>query len=821
MKIKTIKLQNFLSFGIEPQEFEFSSENIIVGPNSAGKTNIFRAIEVVGEVFHDRVTLPGIYHHDFDYKNPFRIEIQLELDEDETHTLTNYLVCSCLRETVNVSSGENQEAAHKLIKKLISGNGKRYFSEFCKNISIVVHSEGRTIYRPELFLVIRANDKELYYFSYSLTRKMSYRGSYSTHNIPRLLLNELKLKFPDMMSEYLKDTNNPLPDLEKLREIPKSLFDFAYEKLDEEGSERLDITGFRLDEFESRYQQDFPEILELRNFIKNVGGNNTEGYNFVSLIGLIFNSSIVKTQDIRSKPKSTLSTLKTENDSGIITIDGSNMASTLFSLRNSEEPREKTRFNQILEVLKELTGFSFDVVLRETKKPIKEEELVFLPHKTEGFRDDETRILGIRKSATDAIQYEILIQIIKNNIPIPIEFSAAGIFETLLILTALIGYKNKVILLDEPALNLHPTLQRRILQLINQAVKQNQIIMITHSPFLINSEKLDHVWKISPTANGSKVLKLSEIIKELPVEETKKIMKNLRNSDIRSILFQNGVVFVEGLTDKIVIEKVDQFFTENTNEGANLEENEWAVIEIGGKKSAPTYIKLAQKLELPYFVIFDYDALMHCDYKIEKGNQQIRTSLIPFIIEQTSSLTKEELADLMSLEKEIEKIEVQKENRSKPHKQFWYQISAITRLRNLAKSYNIFVFRKDIEGAMQSPVTKNDSKPLRALDRVNQLINENTIPPEFNELEVLLKQTIKNALIPSLDLEKMLTNVENYWDDIAEKIAIKYSIPLSEEEKEKLITKYVTIIKKLKPLTPEQAVITFNQFVNELKAKNV
>jgi predicted ATP-dependent endonuclease of OLD family len=747
MRIKTVKLQNFLSFGTEPQEFSFSSENVIVGPNGAGKTNVFRAIQLAGEILHERYTLPGIYHHNFDYKSPFEIEIKLEFDDLEKQALTNYLVCSCLNETVNVDRDERQEVAYELIKNLITKNGKRYFLEFCKEIAVVVRSEGRTIYRPELFLKIHANGKELFYFSYSLTKKMSYHGSYSVYNFPRLLLDELKSKFPDLLPEYLKDRDRPMPDLEKLREIPPSAYDFVYEKLDESGSSRLDFRGFRLDEFEQKYRQDFPEIFELREFVKERGGKDTDGYSYLSLIGLIFNSSIIKTENIRSKPKSTLSSLKSENETGIISIDGSNMASTLFSLRNNEDPRQKARYNQIFSEFEKLTGYGVDVILREVSQPTKKEELVFLPHKTEPFATDETRVLGIRQSSVDAIQYEILIQIIKNGVPIPIEFAAAGIFEMLLILTALIGYQNKVLLLDEPALNLHPTSQRRILQLIDEAVSQNQnqVIMITHSPFLIKSEKFEHIWKISPTSTGSKVLNLGEVLKELSVEDKKKIIKNLGNSDVRSILFQNGVVFVEGLTDKIVIEKVDQFFTERHGKGANLEENEWAIVELGGKKSAIPYIKLAQKLELPHFTVFDYDALMHCEYKISNENRQIRTSTIPFIIEQTSGFTKKELDNLALLEKKTEEIEIKKDNNSKPQRQLWYQSDAIDELKQIANSHNIFVFTSDIEGAMQNPVTKRGSKPLHAIDRVNQLIKEGRMPAEFNKLEISLEKIVKDV----------------------------------------------------------------------------
>ena len=56
-------------------------------------------------------------------------------------------------------------------------------------------------------------------------------------------------------------------------------------------------------------------------------------------------------------------------------------------------------------------------------------------------------------------------------------------------------YKDKVILIDEPELSLHPSWQNKVLKIYENFVKQNncQIIIATHSPHIIGSAKPEYI----------------------------------------------------------------------------------------------------------------------------------------------------------------------------------------------------------------------------------------------------------------------------------------------------------------------------------------
>lgn len=68
----------------------------------------------------------------------------------------------------------------------------------------------------------------------------------------------------------------------------------------------------------------------------------------------------------------------------------------------------------------------------------------------------------------------------------------SGVLETIYLLTLAHGIENSVILLDEPAVNLHPSLMKSITNSLQNPSLKNQFIIITHSPELAGYEIFDN-----------------------------------------------------------------------------------------------------------------------------------------------------------------------------------------------------------------------------------------------------------------------------------------------------------------------------------------
>ncbi len=68
-----------------------------------------------------------------------------------------------------------------------------------------------------------------------------------------------------------------------------------------------------------------------------------------------------------------------------------------------------------------------------------------------------------------------------------LEQMGVGVFEILFFLTNIITSKDRVFLLEEPELHLYPAIQKVIVNFFQSQCQENQVFIITHSPFFIDS----------------------------------------------------------------------------------------------------------------------------------------------------------------------------------------------------------------------------------------------------------------------------------------------------------------------------------------------
>lgn len=128
--------------------------------------------------------------------------------------------------------------------------------------------------------------------------------------------------------------------------------------------------------------------------------------------------------------------------------------------------------------------------------------------------------------------------------------------------------KGDLIVIDEPELSLHPSLQKNVLKKLLKVSKDRQIIISTHSPYFIDSKAI---------INGAKLIR---IVKEEEgiecyslnnVEIFKKSMKNFSNPHILGLvakeIFFSGdkIILVEGQEDVVYYKKIfDEFINVDT-----------------------------------------------------------------------------------------------------------------------------------------------------------------------------------------------------------------------------------------------------------------
>jgi len=128
--------------------------------------------------------------------------------------------------------------------------------------------------------------------------------------------------------------------------------------------------------------------------------------------------------------------------------------------------------------------------------------------------------------------------------------------------------KGDLIVIDEPELSLHPSLQKNILKKLLEFSKEKQIIISTHSPYFIDSKAI---------INGAKLIRVIKEEKGIEcyssnnVEIFKKSMKNSSNPHILGLvakeIFFSGdkIILVEGQEDVVYYKKIfDEFINVDT-----------------------------------------------------------------------------------------------------------------------------------------------------------------------------------------------------------------------------------------------------------------
>lgn len=155
----------------------------------------------------------------------------------------------------------------------------------------------------------------------------------------------------------------------------------------------------------------------------------------------------------------------------------------------------------------------------------------------------------------------------KGNLSHSSEGVGEGIVSVFFIIDALYDSNPQdIIVIDEPELSLHPSLQKRLAQLISEYAKDRQIIIATHSPYFIDLGNLIHGASIARIHQKNSSTKISQISEE----SANFINKNLRNFynphvfgvNAKEVFFlDDRIILVEGQDDvvfyKIILEEFD------------------------------------------------------------------------------------------------------------------------------------------------------------------------------------------------------------------------------------------------------------------------
>jgi len=167
--------------------------------------------------------------------------------------------------------------------------------------------------------------------------------------------------------------------------------------------------------------------------------------------------------------------------------------------------------------------------------------------------------------------------------------------------------KDYIVLIDEPALHLHPGGQKAVLSLINGLAINNQIIYSTHSPFMVDKRFPERVrFLIKDTKTGYSLTKVEKPTKENILRDP--LLRQALGytvTDLSYLSEQN--ILVEGHLEKKVLETIVNKFIKEGKINETIDLNNTGLIDCSGAGEIAKHARLYKNSDLFCLSIYDFD----------------------------------------------------------------------------------------------------------------------------------------------------------------------------------------------------------------------
>ena len=127
-----------------------------------------------------------------------------------------------------------------------------------------------------------------------------------------------------------------------------------------------------------------------------------------------------------------------------------------------------------------------------------------------------------------------------------------------------------IIVIDEPELSLHPSLQRKLCNLLLEYSTDRQIIISTHSPYFVSWESLLNGGSLARVIKYKNGIEINQL-KQEQIESIKSLLGNLFNPhtlgiDAKEIFFlEDNIIIVEGQEDVVYIQRLLKILDKSFN----------------------------------------------------------------------------------------------------------------------------------------------------------------------------------------------------------------------------------------------------------------
>lgn len=160
----------------------------------------------------------------------------------------------------------------------------------------------------------------------------------------------------------------------------------------------------------------------------------------------------------------------------------------------------------------------------------------------------------------------------------------------------------QTICLEEPDRGMHPQMIERMKEVLYQESKNKTVIVVTHNPYFLDARSIENTFIFFKEKSCACVKNIEGLLKSNPVR------KFIEIEDLKRILFSSHALFVEGKSDKFVLQTLFRHvFITPDNKPKFLS---YEIIPMGGKTIKEKIANFCKSINIKYGFILDRDAYM-------------------------------------------------------------------------------------------------------------------------------------------------------------------------------------------------------------------
>lgn len=207
-----------------------------------------------------------------------------------------------------------------------------------------------------------------------------------------------------------------------------------------------------------------------------------------------------------------------------------------------------------------------------------------------------------------------------------------------------------ILLLDEPGLNLHATAQADLLNFLESLTDRYQIVYSTHSPFMVQADRLHRVRTVFSDSDTSIV---TESIQQKDPNTLFPLQAALGYDIAQNLFISKRNLLVEGVSDLMYLTKISEHLKSINRIGLN---EDITIVPSGGLDKVASFISLLRGSKLSIFCLLDSFTDQKSKSKLDKMiiEKIISDKNIKFFHEFLENRTKADIEDIFLNEEYLE-----------------------------------------------------------------------------------------------------------------------------------------------------------------------